>query len=282
MILLIFVDSTELWAAVLFFLFSIGFIFRIFNFFSSWIQRNYVRQKPNVVVPVIQIPRTLFRRPKLDENIIYDIMRLRSQIPKKLTARNHIRLKLKQKPPTPLPLEREPHDIFDTLGNCLLLTYSMLLVVSLPRLPRGWPERLLTGCYWSYCITIVVTYRASLTAILANPAPRLTIDTLDELANSPIGYGAWGEKNKEFFLSSTDESSQKIGSKLESVNDPVLAVGALPWFFLPLNIFSFPLSFLHNSWNALAKENFLILKMNISCVSYIRNTIRPTSKRNCT
>lgn len=222
--IIIIIYSTELWAAVLFFLFSIGFIFRIFNFISTWIHRNYVIQKPNDILPVILIPQTLFRRPKFDENLIYDIIQLRSQIPKKLSVRNHVRLKLKQRPLTPPPLEPEPRDIFDTLSNCLLLTYSMLLVVSLPRLPRGWPERLLTGCYWSYCITIVVTYRASLTAILANPAPRLTIDTLEELANSPIGYGAWGETNKEFFLSSADESSQKIGSKLESVNDPVLAV----------------------------------------------------------
>lgn len=118
-------------------------------------------------------------------------------------------------------------DIFDSFGNCILYTYSMLLVVSLPRLPRSWPVRLLTGCYWGYCISIVVAYRASLTAILANPTPRVTIDTLDELANSPIKCGAWGEKNKEFFLKSTDDASQKIGGKLESINDPSEAVSEI-------------------------------------------------------
>lgn len=71
----------------------------------------------------------------------------------------------KRKPPS-------TKDIFDTFGNCIFYTLSMLLYVSLPRFPRGWPIRLLTGWYWIYCILVVVSYRASLTAILANPAPK--------------------------------------------------------------------------------------------------------------
>lgn len=63
-------------------------------------------------------------------------------------------------------------DLFDTLGNCALYTYSMLLLVSLPRLPRSWSVRMMTGWYWTYCILVVVAYRATLTAILANPAPK--------------------------------------------------------------------------------------------------------------
>lgn len=63
-------------------------------------------------------------------------------------------------------------DIFDEISGCILYTYSMLLVVSLPRLPRSWSIRLLTGWYLIYCLLVVVSYRASLTAILANPAPR--------------------------------------------------------------------------------------------------------------
>lgn len=62
----------------------------------------------------------------------------------------------------------------------------MLLVVSLPKLPTGWSLRLLTGWYWLYCILLVVSYRASMTAILANPAPRVTIDTLRELVDSKV------------------------------------------------------------------------------------------------
>lgn len=94
----------------------------------------------------------------------------------------------------------------------------MVLYVSLPRWPISWPVRLLTGWYWVYCILIVVAYRASLTAILANPAPRLTIDTLAELANSPIECGVWGEQNRQFFLTSSDEVTKKIGEKIEIIN----------------------------------------------------------------
>nr|NP_001345809.1 ionotropic receptor 68a precursor [Aedes aegypti] len=111
----------------------------------------------------------------------------------------------------PLP----PRDIFDTFSGCIIYTYSMLLLVSLPRLPKGWPLRLLTGWYWIYCILLVVAYRASLTAILANPVARVTIDKLKDLADSPIRCGAWGEQNKLFFQSASDQVSMQIGQKLE-------------------------------------------------------------------
>lgn len=61
---------------------------------------------------------------------------------------------------------------FSHADNSLLYTYSMLLLVSLPKLPAGWSLRVLTGCWWLYSILVVVAYRASMTAILANPAPR--------------------------------------------------------------------------------------------------------------
>lgn len=103
----------------------------------------------------------------------------------------------------------------------------MLLFVSLPKFPHKWAVRILTGWYWIYCILIVVAYRASLTAILANPAPRLTIDTLDELANNPIGIGVWGEQNRQFFLTSGDEISQKIGEKIEIMKTAADAVSII-------------------------------------------------------
>lgn len=62
--------------------------------------------------------------------------------------------------------------MFEELTNSIMYTYGMLLVVSLPKLPPGWSIRLLTGWYWLYCVLVVVAYRASMTAILANPAPR--------------------------------------------------------------------------------------------------------------
>lgn len=58
--------------------------------------------------------------------------------------------------------------------NSMLYTYSMLLLVSLPKLPTGWSLRMLTGWYWLYCLLLVVAYRASMTAILARPNPRYT------------------------------------------------------------------------------------------------------------
>uniref|UniRef100_A0AAG5DE62 Ionotropic glutamate receptor C-terminal domain-containing protein n=1 Tax=Anopheles atroparvus TaxID=41427 RepID=A0AAG5DE62_ANOAO len=120
----------------------------------------------------------------------------------------------------PLPMK----DIFDSLAGCIIYTYSMLLLVSLPRLPNGWPLRVLTGWYWVYCVLVVVAYRASFTAILANPMPRLTIDTLQALAESPIRCGAWGEQNRLFFQKADDPQMHVIGAKLDHAPNPHKAV----------------------------------------------------------
>lgn len=121
-------------------------------------------------------------------------------------------------------------DFFDDFAACILYTYSMILVVSLPRLPLRWSVRVLTGWWWIYCILVVVAYRASLTSILANPQPRLTIDTLEVLATSWLKCGAWGEQNKNFFVTSTDPAAQKIGAKLEHVDDADGAVSEVTEF----------------------------------------------------
>lgn len=118
-------------------------------------------------------------------------------------------------------------DFFDDISACLLYTYSMILVVSLPRLPLRWSVRILTGWWWIYAVLIVVAYRASLTAILANPQPRVTIDKLEDLANSKLKCGAWGDENRKIFVTSTDSASQKIGTKLEHVDDADDAVSNL-------------------------------------------------------
>ena len=115
-------------------------------------------------------------------------------------------------------------DFFDSLSACILYTYSMILLVSLPRLPARWSVRVLTGWWWIYSVLVVVAYRASLTSILANPEPRLTIDSLDVLAKSWLKCGAWGDQNRNFFLSSIDSAAQKIGSKIEHVDDADEAV----------------------------------------------------------
>lgn len=63
--------------------------------------------------------------------------------------------------------------LFDDIGNSILYTYGMLVAVSLPKVPTGWAIRILTGWWWMYCLLVVVAYKASLTAILANPDTRL-------------------------------------------------------------------------------------------------------------
>jgi hypothetical protein len=65
--------------------------------------------------------------------------------------------------------------LFSELENGILYTYGMLLLISLPKFPSGWSLRVLTGWWWIYCILLVVAYRASMTAILANPTPRFVI-----------------------------------------------------------------------------------------------------------
>ncbi|XP_063706124.1 glutamate receptor ionotropic, kainate glr-3 [Culicoides brevitarsis] len=116
-----------------------------------------------------------------------------------------------------------PPDMFDKLSDCIIYTYSMLLYVSLPKFPLTWSLRLLTGWYWIYCILIVVAYRASMTAILSNPFPRFTIDTIEELVYSKLGIGIWGDENRGFFLMSEDKDSQEIGQKAESYVDALEA-----------------------------------------------------------
>ncbi|XP_055386312.1 glutamate receptor ionotropic, kainate glr-3 [Condylostylus longicornis] len=108
-------------------------------------------------------------------------------------------------------------DTFDDLSNCFLLTYSMLLLVSLSKMPKSWSLRVLAGWYWTYCLLIACTYRASFTAILANPPSRITVDSVRELSESGIKCGALGFNNKILFQDSFDEYVQKIGNYLEHV-----------------------------------------------------------------
>lgn len=62
--------------------------------------------------------------------------------------------------------------MFEEIINSVLYTYGMLLLISLPRFPNGWSLRMLTGWYSLYCSLVAVSYRASMTAILAKPASR--------------------------------------------------------------------------------------------------------------
>lgn len=70
--------------------------------------------------------------------------------------------------------------LFEDIGNSILYTYGMLVAVSLPKVPSGWAIRILTGWWWMYCLLVVVAYKASMTAILANPDTRSLLSCIDK------------------------------------------------------------------------------------------------------
>ncbi|XP_052127303.1 uncharacterized protein LOC127750245, partial [Frankliniella occidentalis] len=125
------------------------------------------------------------------------------------------------------PIKSAAHLFSSSLASSMLYTSGMLLGVSLPRIPTAWAVRVLTGWWWLYSILVVVAYRASLTAILANPAPKITIDSLEQLADAPLEVGGWGEHQKDFFLTSLDEAGQKVGRKFEALMELRKLYGAL-------------------------------------------------------
>ncbi|CAH1154078.1 unnamed protein product, partial [Phaedon cochleariae] len=159
-------------------------------------------------VPNIRKVLTLSLYPeveKLDPNVKYTMMKEKYQV-----IRN-------EEDPVGLYQFGEP-------VNSALYTYSMILLVSLPKLPSGWSLRVLIGWYWIYCLLVVTSYRASMTAILAKPAPKVKIDTLEELVDSSLTLSGWGEINSEFFKSSPDLTMQQIAQNFVLVNDSEKAV----------------------------------------------------------
>ncbi|XP_011630288.1 ionotropic receptor 40a-like [Pogonomyrmex barbatus] len=109
--------------------------------------------------------------------------------------------------------------LFTEFQNSILYTYSMLLQVSLPRLPNVWTVRIFIGWWWIYSILAAVIYRASMTATLSHPVAKVTIDTLAQLTRSSLTIGGWNEESKGFFLTSSDPHSQEIGNKFELTDD---------------------------------------------------------------
>ncbi|XP_076686210.1 ionotropic receptor 68a isoform X2 [Andrena cerasifolii] len=107
--------------------------------------------------------------------------------------------------------------LFTGIQNSILCTYSMLFQVSLPSLPNPWAVRVFIGWWWIYSILVAVAYRASMTATLANPVARVTIDALTQLAKSSIDVGGWDKESKHFFLTSSDRTSQEIGNKFQLI-----------------------------------------------------------------
>ncbi|XP_076303566.1 ionotropic receptor 68a isoform X2 [Lasioglossum baleicum] len=114
--------------------------------------------------------------------------------------------------------------LFTEIQNSLLYTYGMLLQVSLPNLPNSWGLRIFIGCWWIYSILVAVAYRGSMTATLANPFARVTIDSLAQLAKSSIEVGGWNKEDKEFFLISADSNSQEVGKKFQLIVNEETAI----------------------------------------------------------
>lgn len=142
-----------MWAAILSCLFLIGFIFYGISRFHD------------------EINRIIFKDLKSQKLLMIKKNAVKSFGSHMSPNEKYILLKSQYQPPK---IEGEPEGLylFGNLSNSILYTYGMLLVVSLPKLPTGWSLRMLTGWYWLYCTLVVVAYKASMTAILANPAPR--------------------------------------------------------------------------------------------------------------
>lgn len=101
---------------------------------------------------------------KIGNNNIEETKKLIRTVDPKSKKKNELREEFKD--------ETEGLYLFSEFTNSMLYTYSMLLQVSLPMLPRVFAVRILIGWWWIYAILITCSYRASLTAALANPTLR--------------------------------------------------------------------------------------------------------------
>ncbi|CAH0554746.1 unnamed protein product [Brassicogethes aeneus] len=188
--------KSTMWACVIVCLILCGVVFHFLARFHQYLAEEeeepdrpeislFIKKKQIITLPVF------YTEEKFDSNAKYMLMK------EQYTA------------PT---VEGQPMGLYQFTEpfNSILYTYSMLLLVSLPKLPTGWSLRVFTGWYWLYCLLVVVAYRASMTAILAKPQPRVTIDTIEELLDSKLSYGGWGEINKEFFKSVQESATKNL------------------------------------------------------------------------
>lgn len=148
--------SGIMWASVIICLVICCIVFHTLARFHEQInkikERNFLRQR-NKRKKITTIQLHSEKGNKLNANMKYTLMKEEYE---------------------PIREEGEPIGLyqFSEPVNSVLYTYSMLLLVSLPKLPTGWSLRMLTGWYWLYCLLLVVAYRASMTAILSRPTPR--------------------------------------------------------------------------------------------------------------
>lgn len=188
----------EIWLGVILSLFAIGTLFYVFSYLHS-LCVHQTGEKRGIFF-------SLFRKckprhhPTLEEEHNYRDVQFRRKLQN-----------FQAKP--------RKEDLFDNFSNCILLTYSMLMYVCLPRVPDNWPLRVLTGWYWIYCILVTTTYRASFTAILANPAPRITIDTVKGLEYSSLKLSVGTSEQKRLFDNAFDESLKELGTRTTVIDN---------------------------------------------------------------
>lgn len=160
--------SPDMWTGVGISLLCVGIVFFVFSKLYSYAIKDEGRDHTTDRVEVCTIDdamgEAVENRPPLKERIKEWFRREKKSGEKEAPTIFPVR-KMK-------PAPKKPKDVFESFSNCVFLTYSMLLVVSLPKLPETWSVRVLTGWYYIYCILVVVAYRASMTAILANPIPK--------------------------------------------------------------------------------------------------------------
>ncbi|XP_054260470.1 ionotropic receptor 21a-like [Macrosteles quadrilineatus] len=197
----------NVWLAIMLTLFLGGFIFYILARYHRHLEKSFYKSTKNRSwlnkISFGRFPYKKNRIKKIDEE---------KGLPLRTLVNNYI------------PEKTQGLHIFEELQNSVLYTYGMLVSVSLPKVPTGWALRMMTGWWWFYCLLMVVSYRASLTAILAKPEPIVTIDSINELVNSPVRCGGWGEPEKLFFTTSFDPDIHKIGLKFETLTDVEQAI----------------------------------------------------------
>ncbi|XP_071440980.1 ionotropic receptor 21a-like [Hetaerina americana] len=108
---------------------------------------------------------------------------------------------------------------FATLGDAVLYSWGMLLQVPTPAVPAPWPLRALSIAWWVFCLLAAAAYRSSMTAALSAPPPRLSFDTLADLAAAPddLICGGLGDEGRRIFSTALDEPSRRLSERFEAL-----------------------------------------------------------------
>lgn len=120
----------------------------------------------------------------------------------------------------PYPCIDEPTELKNQLHfkNCLWFTLGALMQQGSEIAPAGISTRLLSGCWFFFCLIMVSTYTANLASSLTFEVPVLPFHNLVELANqNKIKYGAKKEGSTyAFFEGSNDSTYRQIYETMKS------------------------------------------------------------------